>query len=335
MFNEMPTLQSANQHRKNPWLFEVEEESRVIKDQRNEGGKTKGYNPTKYQKQCAKCLIEFSCESSQQKYCSLKCYADHSRIKRANPYKELKCISCLSVLGFGCKAIAKRLYKVNHATVRNIVIAKGFNGSSSKRAAIRFVDSGITKVTEFEKNRRQLIKRIDLSLKKIERFKKQINLISRAQDNYGIGFDWRNATKATISYWANIEESRKQGKLSAKRKWRNSEIYRIKSKLRNGVKRMFRIAKRKRNAKSTTLFLGTSFNDAKKRIESKFKKGMTWDNHGKVWELDHIIPLAAFNFNQEENLKIANHISNLQPLFVFENRKKSATIPLKHQFEML
>jgi hypothetical protein len=39
MFNEMPTLQSANQHRENPWFFEVEEESRVIKDERNEGGK--------------------------------------------------------------------------------------------------------------------------------------------------------------------------------------------------------------------------------------------------------------------------------------------------------
>jgi hypothetical protein len=174
MFNEMPALQSADQYWKNPWLFEVEEESRIIKDQRNEGGKAKGYNPTKYQKQCAKCFIDFSCGSSQQKYCSLQCYGDHSRIKKANPYKELKCISCLSGLGFGCKAIAKRLYKVNHATVRNIVIAKGLSRSSSKQAAIRFVDTGNkNKVTESKKNRRELIKRIDLSLKKIERFKKQ------------------------------------------------------------------------------------------------------------------------------------------------------------------
>lgn len=333
----MPTLQSANQHRENPWLFEVEEESRVIKDQRNEGGKAKGgYNPTKYQKQCAKCLIDFSCGSSQQKYCSLKCYGDHSRIKKANPYKELKCISCLSGLGFGCKAIAKRLYKVNHATVRNIVIAKGFSRSSSKQAAIRFVDTGNkNKISEYEKSRRELIKRIDLSLKKIEKVKTYINLIIRAEANYGGGFDWRNASRATVLYWVNIDESRERGRGIAKIQWRTNKKKRIKNKLRAGVNRMIRIAKTKKNTRRTEFFLGTSFNDAKRRIESKFKKGMTWDNHGKIWEIDHIIPLSAFDFNREENLKIANHISNLQPLFVFENRRKSATIPLKHQFEML
>ena len=336
----MPTLQSANQHRENPWFFEVEEESRVIKDKRNEGGKAKGYNPTKYKKQCTKCLIEFSCGSSDQKYCSLKCYADHSRINRANPYKELKCISCLSSLGFGCKAIAKRLYKVNHATVRNIVIAKGFKKSSSKQAATRLVDTGNkNKISESEKikrqHRRQLIKRIDLSLKKIKKLKDHINLIIRANANYGAGFDCRNASKQTILYWANIDASRERGREIAKRQWRTNDKKRIKNKLRAGVNRMIRVAKRNKNKRRTEFFLGTSFNDAKKRIESKFKKGMTWDNHGKVWEIDHIIPLSSFDFNREENLKIANHISNLQPLFVFENRKKSATIPLKHQFEML
>ena len=89
---------------------------------------------------------------------------------------------------------------------------------------------------------------------------------------------------------------------------------------------MIRIAKTKKNTRRTEFFLGTSFNDAKRRIESKFKKGMTWDNHGKVWEIDHIIPLSAFDFNREENLKIANHISNLQPLFVFENRSTNTEI---------
>ena len=322
MFNEMPALQSADQYWKNPWLFEVEEESRVIKDERNEGGKAKGYNPTKYQKQCTKCLIEFSCESSQQKYCSLKCYADHSRIKKANPYKELKCISCLSSLGFGCKAIAKRLYKVNHATVRNIVIAKGFKRSSSKQAAIRLVDIGVRiKISEFEKNRRQLIKRIDLSLKKIERFKKRIDLIIRAQNN-GMCLDWKNTTNANIYYWANIEKSRLSGCERAKRRViLNGSHTHIKRICSNMIWRAIKLGYVKKQ--KTIQYFGCTLDELKIHLQSKFKHGMNWNNYGPVWEVDHIVPCDSFDLTDDYQVRLCNHYTNLQPMLKHLNRRKS------------
>jgi hypothetical protein len=321
MFNEMPTLQSANQHRENPWLFKVEEESRVIKDQRNEGGKAKGYNPTKYQKQCAKCLIDFSCGSSQQKYCSIRCYGDHSQIKKANPYKELKCISCLSSLGFGCKAIAKRLYKVNHATVRNIVIAKGFSRSSSKQAAIRFVDTGNKiKVTESEKNRRELIKRIDLSLTKIRRFKKRIDLIIRAQKN-GMAH-WRDQTTANIYYWANIEKSRLHGCERAKRRvvlnGSHNHIKRICSRMIWRAIRLGYVKKQK-----TMQYFGCASDELKVHLQSKFKHGMSWNNYGSVWEVDHIVPCDSFDLTDDYQVRLCNHYTNLQPMLKYLNRSKS------------
>lgn len=318
----MPTLQSANQHRENPWLFKVEEESRVIKDQRNEGGKAKGYNPTKYQKQCAKCFIDFSCGSSQQKYCSLQCYGDHSRIKKANPYKELKCISCLSGLGFGCKAIAKRLYKVNHATVRNIVIAKGFSRSSSKQAAIRFVDTGNkNKVTESEKNRRELIKRIDLSLTKISRFKKKIDLIIRAQKN-GMSLHWRDQTTANIYYWANIEKSRLHGCERAKRRvvlnGSHNHIKRICSRMIWRAIRLGYVKKQK-----TMQYFGCTSDELKVHLQSKFKHGMSWNNYGPVWEVDHIVPCDSFDLTDDYQVRLCNHYTNLQPMLKYLNRSKS------------
>ena len=321
MFNEMPTLQSANQHRENPWFFEVEEESRVIKDKRNEGGKAKGYNPTKYKKQCTKCLIEFSCGSSDQKYCSHECYADHSKIKKANPYKELECISCLSVLGFGCKAIAKRLYKVNPASVRHIVIAKGFNRSNSKRAAIRLVDTCVIKVTKSEKNRREIMKRIDLSLKKIERFKKRIDLIILAQKN-GMGSDWRNQTNANIYYWVNIEKSRLSGCERAKRRVvLNGSHAHIKRICSNMIWRAIKLGYVKKQ--KTIQYFGCTLAELKIHLQSKFKHGMNWNNYGPVWEVDHIVPCDSFDLTDDYQVRLCNHYTNLQPMLKHLNRRKS------------
>ena len=324
----MSTLQSAHQYRQDSWSFDIREESEGVTSQRQKRRKAKTRRDTIYHGKCRGCLKDFECNTKDQPYCSHKCFTEH---RKESKYKELQCISCLSSLGFGVKAITKRFYKVDPKTVRSIIIAKKFNRSNSHQANRRLVDSTI-KLSESEKNRKKLIKRIDSSLTKIRRLKKRIDLIIRAQKN-GMAH-WRDASKRTILYWANIDKSRERGRAISKIQWRTNKKKRIKNKLRAGVNRMIRIAKTKKNTRRTEFFLGTSFNDAKRRIESKFKKGMTWDNHGKVWEIDHIIPLSAFDFNREDNLKIANHISNLQPLFIFENRKKAGNIPFKHQFEM-
>ena len=55
---------------------------------------------------------------------------------------------------------------------------------------------------------------------------------------------------------------------------------------------------------------------------------MSWLNYGSVWEIDHRIPLAAFNFKTIDDLDFhkAWHIKNLQPLGVRENRSKGAKL---------
>lgn len=76
------------------------------------------------------------------------------------------------------------------------------------------------------------------------------------------------------------------------------------------------------------IILGYSKQDFHKHIESKFQEGMTWDNHGKVWHVDHIRPFASFILSDtdiEYNInvaKICNQLDNLQPLFVFDNLSK-------------
>ena len=67
--------------------------------------------------------------------------------------------------------------------------------------------------------------------------------------------------------------------------------------------------------------IGCSRKFLREYLEKQFKPGMTWDNHGK-WHIDHIKPLDKFDPNNIEDVKIANHYTNLQPLWAAENIRK-------------
>ena len=67
--------------------------------------------------------------------------------------------------------------------------------------------------------------------------------------------------------------------------------------------------------------LGCTVDYARQHIESQFKKGMHWENHGK-WHIDHKTPLSWFDLSNPEELEKACHYSNLQPLWREENISK-------------
>lgn len=69
--------------------------------------------------------------------------------------------------------------------------------------------------------------------------------------------------------------------------------------------------------------LGCSIAEFIAYIEAQFAEGMSWNNYGIYWNLDHKLPLAAFDLKDTEQFKKAAHYSNYQPLTVADNRKKS------------
>jgi hypothetical protein len=66
--------------------------------------------------------------------------------------------------------------------------------------------------------------------------------------------------------------------------------------------------------------VGCTPQQLKEHLEKQFKPGMSWDNRNQ-WHIDHIIPLSSAK-TEEELYKLC-HFSNLQPLWVEENLKKS------------
>jgi 5-methylcytosine-specific restriction endonuclease McrA len=55
---------------------------------------------------------------------------------------------------------------------------------------------------------------------------------------------------------------------------------------------------------------------------------MNWDNYSEYWVLDHVIPIAFFNLEDDIHLKQCFSWFNLRPLEKNENSKKSDKINL-------
>jgi hypothetical protein len=73
----------------------------------------------------------------------------------------------------------------------------------------------------------------------------------------------------------------------------------------------------------TCEYLGCSFEEFKKHIESKFSENMNWENR-KEWHLDHIYPVSLAK--DEQHLIKLNHYTNFQPLWAIDNIKKGNKI---------
>jgi hypothetical protein len=62
----------------------------------------------------------------------------------------------------------------------------------------------------------------------------------------------------------------------------------------------------------------------KTHLEKMFTSEMNWENYGTVWEIDHKIPIAVFNYEKPEDLdfRLCWSLKNLQPLESSKNRSK-------------
>jgi hypothetical protein len=106
-----------------------------------------------------------------------------------------------------------------------------------------------------------------------------------------------------------------------KKKLKNDPCFKLTSRLRRRIRAAI---KNNANRGSAIRNLGCSIEFFKDYIEKKFKKGMTWDNWGTYWELDHIKELWEFDLTDKEQFLQAVNYKNMQPLTIPEHEKKTA-----------
>lgn len=106
-------------------------------------------------------------------------------------------------------------------------------------------------------------------------------------------------------------------------RYRTDIEYRIAVSLR---RRLGMAVRKNQKNGSAVRDLGISIADFRSYISALFKPGMTWDNWGKIWHLDHIKPLAAFDLKERDQFLEACRYTNLQPMFVRDNLIKGKRI---------
>lgn len=82
-----------------------------------------------------------------------------------------------------------------------------------------------------------------------------------------------------------------------------------------------------KNKKSTFDVLPYTVNELMAHLESKFERGMTWENHGQgpgTWQIDHVTPDSWFVYNSMDDQEFLNSwsLDNLQPLWWHDNCSK-------------
>jgi hypothetical protein len=97
--------------------------------------------------------------------------------------------------------------------------------------------------------------------------------------------------------------------------------------LKNRISAVIRQALKKNDAEKsakTLDLLGCDLQWLVAWLEVQFCPGMTWDNYGPGWHIDHIHPCARWDLSDPDQQRRCFHWSNLQPLFPLENLQKNA-----------
>lgn len=109
------------------------------------------------------------------------------------------------------------------------------------------------------------------------------------------------------------------------KKLKDNPIYRIKRKIYGKLKIIMSDIKKNKTTNKIRQTINTSSSHFKAHLEKLFKPGMSWENYGIIWCLDHVKPLSAFNLSDYREIDKINYYENIQPLFLEENVKKGSS----------
>lgn len=99
-------------------------------------------------------------------------------------------------------------------------------------------------------------------------------------------------------------------------------IFKLMSNMRSRINNVLR-----QNKQNHTIYLiGCKKTELIDWINYQLNNDLTWDNYGKLWHIDHVIPLSFFNLNDVNEQKLAFNWSNLRPFLARENLKKNCKI---------
>ena len=69
-------------------------------------------------------------------------------------------------------------------------------------------------------------------------------------------------------------------------------------------------------------YFGLDIQSIRKWFEMQFEEGVAWEDFGKKWQFDHIIPVTYFDFSDEGELKMCWNFTNLRVELLQQNKDR-------------
>lgn len=127
--------------------------------------------------------------------------------------------------------------------------------------------------------------------------------------------DYRRANRDKVNTWNRTRYNRS--------KESQSDVY-TQRRIKENIARRLRLLLNGQKSQPTTELIGCSIDEFKKHLESTWSEGMSWENYGiRGWHIDHVIPCAAFNQDDENERRACWNWRNLRALWGDENLVKS------------
>jgi len=102
--------------------------------------------------------------------------------------------------------------------------------------------------------------------------------------------------------------------LSTNKRYHSDPGYRLKTAFQGKISDYIR----KPPKKDQPIRFGCTLFEFGHHLQGQFKDGMTWENYGTLWEVDHVIPCSHFNLPKE--IFQCFHYTNMRPRLIALNR---------------
>ena len=245
-------------------------------------------------------------DNVHKKFCNLSCATQYNMVLRHGLFYERckqiePCLSCHDHLDLKARA-SGQLVGLTRAFAMRRRRRMGYNPARVIRATAQRSSKAKEKQRDSLRAERHLQYRVSQEQRMAwaQEWRGVIDCwqawqIERKAKNKAKGYAWQTLKRATDWEWR--------------------ERTRIRARC-NGLKRA------KQSSKRYITQLGCTRWQARKHIERLWLPGMSWDNHGTAWEIDHIIPASRFDVNDPMQRLQMCHFTNLQPLWTRDNRRK-------------
>jgi hypothetical protein len=166
----------------------------------------------------------------------------------------------------------------------------------------------------------------------------QANQSRRKLTNYEVDNKWREKNKSKLNKIRrdkrkNDEQYKKTDNERCKKfRKENKEWMRIyhrdwsnRNKIQVNLRRRFKRAF-DRSSPKLKFLVGCDIEFFRNYLQNQFTEGMTWDNYGSFWSIDHRLPISFAK--TQEDMDVIFHYTNCRPLELIKNSaKRNKIIP--------